>query len=499
MIQRIILEAHPNEDGRQVFANELIEIEIRAPNVPDLDLVDLPGVVAAPLAVHRATTDLVRSYIRNENCLVLCVLPSGVATLRGSPILTIMEEVATSSPTLWERTIVILTKVDTGDRARLANRLRPGACELACIPARQIVPVINRSVGDPRSIIDALEDERRWFRDWCADSQEFNPADMGVDGMLSHLERMVNSHIVRVWVPQQVAQLSERAERVATELKVLGQDPAELSADVLVRAVAEAARCAMLRVITSYQETKRLTRQDAHRVALVERWAWVDSCDPTHAIFAGAGRWLTDERAQFVEECRKMGEKKFDGVPQFENTCVDDSPLRKEWATSYFLDNDLAPGISGLVRGVLHDAFSEFVGFDEHALVLRRFGSLKEQLIGRVDSALEQDTARLRELLRHRAELVCALNVHGKPPDPGLRGEYPDLAVKHFIVQHVLFPFVQLGDSHILFSRSGLLQPTEEDADTASTRLRLSQEKDNIARAIRVLEEVPAHRSGGKG
>ncbi|KAJ1637032.1 hypothetical protein T492DRAFT_860734, partial [Pavlovales sp. CCMP2436] len=260
---------------------------------------------------HRATTDLVRSYIRNENCLVLCVLPSGVATLRGSPILTIMEEVATSSPTLWERTIVILTKVDTGDRARLANRLRPGACELACIPARQIVPVINRSVGDPRSIIDALEDERRWFRDWYI---EFNPADMGVDGMLSHLERMVNSHIVRVWVPQQ--------------LKVLGQDPAELSADVLVRAVAEAARCAMLR------------------------------------------------------ECRKMGEKKFDG----------------------------------------------FVGFDEHALVLRRFGGLKEQLLGRVDSALAQDTARLRELLRQRAELVCAVD-HSGP------GAFPDGAVKLFIVQ----------------------------------------------------------------
>mmetsp|Transcript_8313 Transcript_8313/g.21278 ORF Transcript_8313/g.21278 Transcript_8313/m.21278 type:complete len:214 (+) Transcript_8313:954-1595(+) len=191
-----------------------------------------------------------------------------------------------------------------------------------------------------------------------------------------------------------------------------------------------------------------------------------------------------------------MCEKKFVGVPQFLDQrsgsgtrFVDTRPLKKEWATSYFLDNDLAPGIAGLVRGALGDAFSEFVGFDEHALVLRRFGSLKEQLIGRVDSALEQDTARLRELLRHRAELVCALNVHGKPPDPGLRGEYPDLAVKHFIVQHVLFPFVQLGDSHILFSRSGLLQPTEEDADTASTRLRLSQEKDNIARAIRVLEE----------
>mmetsp|Transcript_8313 Transcript_8313/g.21277 ORF Transcript_8313/g.21277 Transcript_8313/m.21277 type:complete len:286 (+) Transcript_8313:3-860(+) len=284
MIQRIILEAHPNEDGRQVFANELIEIEIRAPNVPDLDLVDLPGVVAAPLAVHRATTDLVRSYIRNENCLVLCVLPSGVATLRGSPILTIMEEVATSSPTLWERTIVILTKVDTGDRARLANRLRPGACELACIPARQIVPVINRSVGDPRSIIDALEDERRWFRDWCADSQEFNPADMGVDGMLSHLERMVNSHIVRVWVPQQVAkpyayplQLSERAGRVVTELKGLGQDPAELSADVLVRAVAEAARCAMLRVIISNQIAEQggeggMFSRAPSSVPLAERW-----------------------------------------------------------------------------------------------------------------------------------------------------------------------------------------------------------------------------------
>ncbi|KAJ1628729.1 hypothetical protein T492DRAFT_874561 [Pavlovales sp. CCMP2436] len=217
-------------------------------------------------------------------------------------------------------------------------------CELAGIPARQIVPVINRSVEDSRSIIDALEDERRWFRDW--------------------------------------------------ELKGLGQDPAELSADVLVHAVDEAARCAMLRVILNYQFSP--FAPPAPRVPLSERWDW-------------------------------------------------------------------------------------FVGFDEHALVLRRFGCLKEQLIGRVTSALAQDTALLREFLRHRSELICTLDIHGEPSGGNHIVQAPDVAVKHFIVQ--------LGDSHILFSRSGLLQPTVEDADTASTRRQLLQQKDNIAWAICVLKE----------
>ncbi len=62
---------------------DLIELQVEDPNVRDLTVVDLPGIARNPVAdqpmdIHAQTTNLIRHFIRQEGCVILCVFPANV-------------------------------------------------------------------------------------------------------------------------------------------------------------------------------------------------------------------------------------------------------------------------------------------------------------------------------------------------------------------------------------------------------------------------------------
>lgn len=62
---------------------DMIELQVEDPNVRDLTVVDLPGIARNPVAdqpkdIHAQTTSLIRHFIRQEGCVILCVFPANV-------------------------------------------------------------------------------------------------------------------------------------------------------------------------------------------------------------------------------------------------------------------------------------------------------------------------------------------------------------------------------------------------------------------------------------
>lgn len=142
-----------------------IVLKLHLKDALPLTLIDLPGIIkvkseAQPDGIVRKIEEIARSYIRNQNTVILAVTPA-VTDIASSDGLMLAREVDPH----FERTCCVLTKVDLMD---------PGTDLLSVLQGRLVkvklgfVPVICRgelSVRGHLSIEQALRREEQFFRE----------------------------------------------------------------------------------------------------------------------------------------------------------------------------------------------------------------------------------------------------------------------------------------------------------------------------------------------
>ena len=101
---RLCMNKLVREHGEEVVTQEL-EVELCSPDVPNLEVIDLPGIVAGSSPLAQATVELTRSYIQRPNALVLCMVLAATPSLRTNQAMALVEE----APGAKARTIVALT------------------------------------------------------------------------------------------------------------------------------------------------------------------------------------------------------------------------------------------------------------------------------------------------------------------------------------------------------------------------------------------------------
>jgi len=98
------------------FSDHTISIEVQSPSVPDLTIVDLPGIIRTttqgqdPATIEKVNS-LIEDYISRERTVILAVIPSNV------DIATVgILELAKNHDPQGQRTIGVLTKPDLVDK-----------------------------------------------------------------------------------------------------------------------------------------------------------------------------------------------------------------------------------------------------------------------------------------------------------------------------------------------------------------------------------------------
>jgi interferon-induced GTP-binding protein Mx1 len=94
------------------IVEDLIELEINDPNTRDLTIVDLPGIVHnvvkdQPKNIHDQIIKLIKKYISQPGCVILCICPANVDIATAESI-ALAHDVDPSG----ERTIGVITKSD---------------------------------------------------------------------------------------------------------------------------------------------------------------------------------------------------------------------------------------------------------------------------------------------------------------------------------------------------------------------------------------------------
>ena len=224
-MQQFISQRGGGSGNMQVVIDHRIEIEIRAADLVDIDLLDLPGIVSMPKDVAEASLRLTRDFLQRDDTLALCVIDDLLPAVRSSQALGEIGRV----DGLGARTIVVLTKVDMlqgpssqQNPARLAHRLANPATTVGFAP-KAFVPVINRGEDDGRSLSDTLDAEEATFAEWKRTTPELPAADhLGLTGVLKSLNSLIEEHIRQKWLPHQLEKATRRLQVVRDEIDSLG-------------------------------------------------------------------------------------------------------------------------------------------------------------------------------------------------------------------------------------------------------------------------------------
>uniref|UniRef100_A0A674N6G6 Interferon-induced GTP-binding protein Mx n=1 Tax=Takifugu rubripes TaxID=31033 RepID=A0A674N6G6_TAKRU len=232
-VEKKIQEAQNEMAGVGVgISDDLISLEIASPEVPDLTLIDLPGIARVavkgqPENIGEQIKRLIRKFITKQETISLVVVPCNV-DIATTEALKMAQEVDPDG----ERTLGILTKpdlVDKGTEETVVDiihneviHLKKGYMIVRCRGQKEII--------DKVSLAEATETETAFFRDHAHFQTLYDDGQATILKLAEKLTLELVNHIEKS-LPRLEEQIEEKLAHTRAELERYGtgppSDPAE--------------------------------------------------------------------------------------------------------------------------------------------------------------------------------------------------------------------------------------------------------------------------------
>ncbi|XP_047575745.1 interferon-induced GTP-binding protein Mx1 [Lutra lutra] len=212
----------------QGISHELINLEVSSSHVPDLTLIDLPGITRVavgnqPADIGRQTKQLIRKYILRQETINLVVVPCNV-DIATTEALSMAQEVDPDG----DRTIGILTKPDLVDRGT-EGKVVDVAQNLVCHLKKGYMIVKCRGqqdIQDQVTLAEALQKEKDFFEDHPHFRVLLEEGRATVPCLADKLTSELIMHICKT-LPLLENQIKENHEKITEELQKYGSDVPE--------------------------------------------------------------------------------------------------------------------------------------------------------------------------------------------------------------------------------------------------------------------------------
>ncbi|KAM5333181.1 interferon-induced GTP-binding protein Mx1 [Glossophaga mutica] len=217
------------------ISHELINLEVSSPHVPDLTLIDLPGITrvavgSQPADIGYRIKALIRKYIQRQETINLVVVPCNV-DIATTEALSMAQEVDPEG----DRTIGILTKpdlVDKGTEDKIVDVVRNLVCHLK--KGYMIVKCRGQQdIQDKMSLARALCKEKAFFEEHPHYRNLLKEGRATVPRLAERLTTELIEHICKS-LPRLEKQIKEKQQKVTEDLQKCGTDiPEEESEKVI--------------------------------------------------------------------------------------------------------------------------------------------------------------------------------------------------------------------------------------------------------------------------
>ena len=208
--------------GSKNISDVPIVCTVYSPTVPDLTLIDLPGITRNPTAdqpenIEEITKNLVRKYCEDPNTLILCVIPANI-DLSTSDALSFARKLDPQG----QRTLGVLTKIDLMDEGTDAKsvllnediKLRYG---YVGVKGRSQAEIKNRM-----SVHDAVQKELDFFGKHPIYSTM--PTELlGTRSLIDRTSSILYS-MIKTSLPKIQREILERKRKAKEQLDQMGDD-----------------------------------------------------------------------------------------------------------------------------------------------------------------------------------------------------------------------------------------------------------------------------------
>ncbi|XP_049893069.1 interferon-induced GTP-binding protein Mx isoform X3 [Epinephelus moara] len=234
-VENKIREAQDEMAGVGVgISDDLISLEIASPDVPDLTLIDLPGIARVavkgqPEDIGKQIKGLIQRFITRQETISLVVVPCNV-DIATTEALKMAQEVDPDG----ERTLGILTKPDLVDKGtedmvveivhNEVIHLKKGYMIVRCRGQKEITEKV--------SLTEAIEREKAFFRDHVHFHTLYNEGQATVPKLAEKLTLELVHHIERS-LPRLEEQIEDKLEQTQAELERYGSGPPSDAAEKL--------------------------------------------------------------------------------------------------------------------------------------------------------------------------------------------------------------------------------------------------------------------------
>uniref|UniRef100_A0A096LXI3 Interferon-induced GTP-binding protein Mx n=1 Tax=Poecilia formosa TaxID=48698 RepID=A0A096LXI3_POEFO len=236
IVEKKIREAQDEMAGVGVgICDDLITLEIASPDVPDLTLIDLPGIARVavkgqPENIGDQIKRLIDKFIRKQETISLVVVPSNV-DIATTEALKMAQQVDPDG----ERTLGILTKPDLVDKGteetvvEIVNneviQLKKGYMIVKCRGQKEITEKV--------SLTEAIEREKEFFKNHPYFHTLYNK-ELATIPILAEKLTIELVHHIEKSLPRLEEQIDEKLKQTQMELDRYGNGPPSDAAERLV-------------------------------------------------------------------------------------------------------------------------------------------------------------------------------------------------------------------------------------------------------------------------
>lgn len=206
--------------GVKVVSPDPIYLTVYSANVPNLTLVDMPGLTKVPIdgqppSIVQELDDMARQYVKSDNAIILAVTPAN-ADLATSDALRMARDVDPQG----DRTIGVLTKVDIMDRGTDCRDVLLGKTLKL---KHGWVAVVNRGQADINSRV-SMKDARAKEREFFQGKSEYQ--DLQNTGTTFLADKLSNHLINEIMksLPSIQSYIESTIAKLQKELTALGGD-----------------------------------------------------------------------------------------------------------------------------------------------------------------------------------------------------------------------------------------------------------------------------------
>ncbi|GAB9477659.1 hypothetical protein Gpo141_00014776, partial [Globisporangium polare] len=207
----------------QYISDDQIVIEMSGPELPNLTLTDLPGLVRTvgdneDQSIIRRVRQLVDRYMTQERTIIIAVVPANV-DMHNTEILQAAQEADPKGV----RTIAVVTKLDLVDAGaeKAVHELLLNKKKFMHLGYHAVKCRNQRDLTSGVSISDGLSNEHDFFKQ----HEYWRRLPQGIWGMKHLSTRLVNilQDNIRRSLPTVIQEINERVVRARMELVALGE------------------------------------------------------------------------------------------------------------------------------------------------------------------------------------------------------------------------------------------------------------------------------------